>query len=138
MNAAILEILISVISSFLGVNLKDLKKTFNKEILEKSESLEISESIDTVSKKLEDSKEIIENALFEINKQKKLFEQLKQEAIISQQITSMNQEQVDAMNKLLESTLSKQEKKSFPKNLLWNLFFCVLSAVLGFVLGKFL
>lgn len=138
MNAAILEILISVISSFLGVNLKDIKKTFTKEILEKSESLEISESIDTVSKKLEDSKEIIENALFEINKQKKLFEQLKQEAIISQQITSMNQEQVDAMNKLLESTLSKQEKKSFPKNLLWNLFFCVLSAVLGFVLGKFL
>ena len=138
MNTAILEILVSVISSFLGVNLKDIKKTLNKEALQNAESLEISESIDTVSKKLEDSKEIIENALFEMEKQKKLFEQLKQEAVISQQITSMNQEQVDAMNKLLESTLSKQEKRSFPKNLLWNLFFCVLSSVLGFVLGKIL
>lgn len=123
MNTAILEILISVISSFLGVNLKDIKKTLNKEVLQNAESLEISESIDTVSKKLEDSREIIENALFEMEKQKKLFEQLKQEAVISQQITLMNQEQVDAMNKLLESTLSKQEKRSFPKNLLWNLFF---------------
>ena len=111
MNTAILEILISLISSFLGVNLKDIKKTLNKEVSHNTESLEISESIDMVSKKLEDSKEIIENALFEMEKQKKLFEQLKQEAVISQQITSMNQEQVDAMNKLLESTLNKQEKK---------------------------
>lgn len=138
MNTAILEILISVISSFLGVNLRDIKKTLNKEVSHNTESLEISESIDMVSQKLEDSKEIIEDALFEMEKQKNLFEQLKQEAVISQQITSMNQEQVDAMNKLLESTLNKQEKKSFSKNLLWNLFFCVLSAVLGFVLGKFL
>lgn len=138
MNTAILEILISLISSFWGVSLKDIKKALNKEVPENTERVEISESIDTVSKKLEDSKEIIENALSEINKQKKLFEQMKQEAVISQQITSMNQEQVDAMNKLLERTLSKQEKESFPKNLLWNLFFCVLSAVLGFVLGKIL
>ena len=85
-----------------------------------------------------DSKEIIEDALIEIEKQKKLFEQMKQEAEISQQITSMNQKQVDALNQLLESTLNKQEKKSFPKTLMWNLFFCILSAILGFVLGKFL
>lgn len=137
MFKAILEIYISAMSSFLGVNLKDIKKILNKEVRKNPESLKISESIDTVSKKLEDSKEIIENALFEMEKQKELFEQLKQDAAISQQISSMNQEQVDAMNKLIESTLSKQEKKSFPKNLLINLFFCVLGAVLGFVLGKF-
>lgn len=85
-----------------------------------------------------DSKEIIEDALIEIERQKKLFEQMKQEAEISQQVTTMNQEQVDALNKLLESTLNKQEKKAFPKTFMWNLFFCILSAILGFVLGKFL
>lgn len=138
MNTAILEVLISIISSFLGVNLRDIKKTLDKENLKSSGNLEISESIDTVSKKLEDSKDIIENALLEIEKQKKLFEQMKKEAEISQQITTMNQEQVTALNELLESTLNKQEKKSFPKTFLWNLFFCVLSAILGFVLGKFL
>lgn len=138
MNTAILEVLISVISSFLGVSLKDIKTSLNKENLKTSENNVISESIDSVSKNLQDSKEIIENALLEMEKQKKLFEQMKQEAEISQQITTMNQEQVDALNKLLESILNKQEKKAFPKTLMWNLFFCILSAILGFVLGKFL
>ncbi|MEJ8743510.1 hypothetical protein WKT07_08670 [Mediterraneibacter sp. HCN-7094] len=138
MNTAILEIIVSIISSFLGVNLREIKKILNKENDKIRENTEISESIDVVSKNLADSKEIIEDALIEIEKQKKLFEQMKQEAEISQQITSMNQKQVDALNQLLESTLNKQEKKSFPKTLMWNLFFCILSAILGFVLGKFL
>lgn len=138
MNTAILEIIVSIISSFLGVNLREIKKILNKENAKIREDTEISESIDVVSKNLADSKEIIEDALIEIEKQKKLFEQMKQEAEISQQITSMNQKQVDALNKLLESTLNKQEKKSFPKTFMWNLFFCILSAILGFVLGKFL
>lgn len=138
MNTAILEVLISVISSFLGVNLKDIKASLNKENLKTSEDNVISVSIDSVSKNLQDSKEIIENALLEIEKQKKLFEQMKQEAEISQQITTMNQEQVNALNTLLENTLNKQEKKTFPKALLWNLFFCLLSAILGYILGKLL
>lgn len=129
------EIASSVVSSLIGVNLKDIQKAFNKR---KIENLEISESIDIVSQKLEDSKAIIDNALIEIDKQKKLFEQMKSEAEISQQITSMNEDQVAALNKLLEKTLDKQDKKSFPKTFLWNAFFCVLSAVLGFLLGKFL
>lgn len=104
MNTAILEVLISVISSFLGVNLKDIKASLNKENLKTSEDNVISVSIDSVSKNLQDSKEIIENALLEIEKQKKLFEQMKQEAEISQQITTMNQEQVNALNTLLENT----------------------------------
>lgn len=120
------------------VNLKDIKASLNKENLKTSEDNVISVSIDSVSKNLQDSKEIIENALLEIEKQKKLFEQMKQEAEISQQITTMNQEQVNALNTLLENTLNKQEKKTFPKTLLWNLFFCLLSAILGYILGKLL
>jgi len=130
------EILATTISLMLGVSLKDIKKAFKKgNIAEKSE---ISDSIDVVSQKLEESKEIIDNALLEMDKQKKLFEQIKTEAEVSQQIANMNEDQVAALNKLLERTLDKQDKKSFPKTLLWNIFFCVLSAVLGFLLGKFL
>lgn len=138
MNTAIMEVLISIISSFLGVSLKDIKTSLNKENLKTSENNVISESIDSVSKNLQNSKEIIENALLEMERQKKLFEQMKQEAEISQQITSMNQEQVEALNKLLENTLNKQEKKAFPKTFLWNLFFCLLSVILGYILGKLL
>lgn len=122
----------------MGINLKDIKKILDTESINKSENTKISASIDAVSKNLVDSKEIIETALREIEKQKNLYEQMKQEAEIYQQLTSMNQDQVDALNKLLESTLNKQEKRAFPKTFMWNLFFCVLSAVLGFVLGKFL
>ncbi len=130
------EILATTISVMLGVSLKDIKKAFQKgEITEESE---ISDSIDMVSQKLEESKEIIDNALLEMDKQKKLFEQMKTEAEVSQQIASMNEDQVAALNKLLEKTLDKQDKKAFPKTFLWNVFFCVLSAVLGFLLGKFL
>lgn len=98
----------------------------NKEKLKEAGKLEISESIDDVSKKLEDSKEIIENALLEMEKQKDLFMQMKKEAEISQQISLVNEEQVTALNELLKNTLDKQEKKAFPKTLLWNLFFACL------------
>lgn len=133
-----MSIISSLVSAILGVNLKDIKRTLNKEKLKNSGNLEISQNIDAVSKKLEDSKEIIETALVEMEKQKTLFEQMKREAEMSQQITSMNQEQVAALNELLEKTLNKQDKKSFPQTFMWNLFFCVLSAVLGFLLGKYL
>lgn len=123
MNTAILEIIVSIISSFLGVSLKDIKRILNKENLKSSESTKIGESIDTVSRNLTNSKEIIESALLEIEEQKKLFEQMKTEAEISQQIATMNQEQVDALNRLLENTLDQQEKRTFPKTFLSNLFF---------------
>ena len=137
MNSIIMELCISIISMILDIDIKNIKKGLDKKTNNK-ENLEITESIDTVSKKLEESKLIIENALLEMNNQKKLFEQMKKEAEISQQVASMNKEQVSAFNELLENTLTKQDKKSFPKTFLWNLFFCILSAILGFLLGKFL
>lgn len=128
----------SLVSAILGIDLKAIQDSLNKENLKNAGKLDISDNIDAVSKKLEDSKEMIETALLEVEKQKTLFDQMKKEAEISQQISSMNQEQIDALSKVLEKTLSKQDKKAFPKMFFWNLFFCVLSAVLGFVLGKFL
>ena len=138
MYTSLLGLLASLISEFLGVNLKELKKSLDKKNLKESGNLEISKNIDNVSKKLEESKEIIENAILEVEKQRKLFDEMKKDAEISQQISSMNQEQVNALNKVLESTLNKQEKKTSLKNILLNLFFCVLGAVLGYVFGKIL
>ena len=63
------------------------------------------------TKKLEESKNIIDNALLEMEKQKKLFVQMKKDAEISQQVSEMNKQQVEALNVLLENTLNKQEKK---------------------------
>ena len=132
------EIYISLVSNIIGIDLKQIKRVLDKEKLRKSGQVEISDSIDVVSKKLEESKDIIDNALLEMEKQKKLFVQMKKDAEISQQVSEMNKQQVEALSVLLENTLNKQEKKSFPKTFLWNLFVCILSAILGFVLGKYL
>lgn len=137
-NEYAFEIFIYLISAALGINPKDIKKVMHKTAIRESEGSEIAQSIDTVSQKLEESREIINNALLEMDKQKELFEQIKAEAEVSQQIASMNKDQVAALNKLLEKTLDKQDKKAFPKTLFWNIFFCVLSAVLGAVFGLFL
>lgn len=128
----------AMVSAIVGVDIREVKKAFDKSKLKDTKKNEIVDSIDVVSQKLEESKEIIDNALLEMENQKKLFEQMKKEAEISQQVMTMNKEQIDALNILLENTLNRQEKKSFPKNFLWNLFFCVLSAILGFLLGKFI
>lgn len=136
MYNVLLEVLITIISNFLGADLKEIKKSLNRKNSQNADS--ISESIESVNIQLQKSKDIIDNALFEIEKQKKEFEELKKEAEISKQISEMNSEQVSALNHLLEGTLNKQEKKALPKNILFNLFFCVLSAVIGFLLGKYL
>lgn len=108
------DIVCLLLSVIFGIKLEDVKKIFRKE---KNRNNEISKNIDAVSRKLEDSKEIIENALLEIEEQKKLFEQMKREAEISQQIRSMNEEQVLALNELLEKTLNRQDKRPFLKTL---------------------
>lgn len=69
MNSIIMELCISIISMFLDIDIKNIKKGLDKKTNNK-ENLEITESIDTVSKKLEESKLIIENALLEMNNQK--------------------------------------------------------------------
>lgn len=135
MNTNLLDIYFKILSALLGVDLRSLVRAFDKKT-KNHNNHEISENIDAVSHKLTESKEIIENALLEIEKQKKLFEKMKEEAEISQQVSSINQDQVNALNQLLEGTLNKQEKKSSRKNILLNLFFSVLGAVLGFILGK--
>lgn len=132
----LLEISINIISTFLGTDLKEIKRSLNRKTTQNTDS--ISESIESVNIQLQKSKDIIDTALFEIEKQKKEFEELKKEAEISKQISEMNSEQVSALNHLLEGTLNKQEKKALPKNILFNLFFCILSAVIGFLLGKYL
>ena len=66
----LIDIYVSMISSILGVSLKDIRKVLRKEKLKNEGKSEISDSIDVVSKNLEESKIIIEEALLEMEKQK--------------------------------------------------------------------
>lgn len=132
----IVALCLSVVEFFYGINLNDFLKILKNQKTVDSDALEISQNLDKVKLQLEDSKRTIDDALNKMDEQKKLFEQMKRDAAISEQIQSLNHEQVEALSKELEKTLDKQDKKSFPKNFLWNMFFCVLSALIGFYLGK--
>ena len=116
--------------------ISSITKILKAKNTKEAENAKISKSIDYVSKSLEESKVIIEKTILAMNKQKELFEQAKKDAEISQQIASMNQQEINALREVLERALDDKEKKSFPKNFLLNLFFCLLSAVLGFIFGK--
>ena len=132
------QILVSFASSVIGIDLVKLKKALDKD----TNQVTISERMDAVSKNLDESKEVIENTLAEIEKHKIAFENMKQEAELSQRIADMNKEDVEAINTVLEVTLNKQEKKSMPKTILINAVFCIIGAVLGaifgFIIGKVL
>ena len=130
-NWSIMDVMISIASSFIGADLKRIKKALNRD----TDNIDISERIDVVCKNLDQSKEAIEITLSEIEKQKKEFEQLKQEAELNQKIANLNKEEIEALNQMLEATLDKQEKKAMPKTIGINIAFCIASAVLGAVLG---
>ncbi len=130
-KSIIKQILVSYASSVIGVDLVKLRKALNKD----TNQVTIIERMDAVSKNLDESKEVIENTLAEIEKQKLAFEQMKQEAELSQKIANMNKEEIEALNQVLEATLDKQEKKAMPKTIGINIAFCIASAVLGAVLG---
>ena len=60
-----------MVSALIGVDIRELKKVFQKSKDKDSKKKEIIDSIDVVSQKLEESKDIIDNALLEMENQKK-------------------------------------------------------------------
>lgn len=136
MYEAILPAIRTMVSVALDIDLSVLAKVFEKTTAEKSDSDQLTDAFDEVTAKLQESKIVIEDAMRQVDAQRKLVEHLKEEAEISRQVSNMNEDQLKALSKVMEKTLAKNEKQSMPRNILINLFFCVLGAVLGFVLSR--
>ena len=124
------------VSVALDVDLSDLAKVFEKTTTKKSESDQLTDAFDEVTAKLQESKAVIEDAMRQVDEQRKVVEQLKEEAEISRQVSNMNEDQLKALSKVMEKTLTKNDKQSMPRNILINLFFCVLGAVLGIIFTR--
>lgn len=124
------------VSVALDVDLSDLAKVFEKTTTKKSEADQLTDAFDEVTAKLQESKAVIEDAMRQVDEQRKVVEQLKEEAEISRQVSNMNEDQLKALSKVMEKTLTKNDKQSMPRNILINLFFCVLGAVLGIIFTR--
>lgn len=136
MYEAFLPAIRTMVSVALDIDLSVLAKVFEKTTAEKSDSDQLTDAFDEVTAKLQESKIVIEDAMRQVDAQRKLVEQLKEEAEISRQISNMNEDQLKALSKVMEKTLAKNERQSMPRNILINFFFCVLGAVLGFILSR--
>ena len=135
MVEAFLPAIRTLVSVALDGDLSDLAKVFEKTAAKKSDADQLTDAFDEVTAKLQESKAVIEDAMRQVDEQRKLVDQLKEEAEISRQVSNMNEDQLKALSKVMEKTLAKNDKQSLPRNLLINFFFCVLGAVLGFILA---
>lgn len=133
----LMDAYISTISSALGID-KNIFKKLIKPRKQSDKEIEILDNFDLIQRKLNESQEIVQNVLADVVEQKKIFEQKAKEAEISRNIADLNQSEVAAVNALLEKSLARESKKSNIQNIIWGLVFCLLSAVIGYLLGKFL
>lgn len=121
-----------MLTSITGIDSKQLRKAFRKATHTTNEADIVSDSFDDVTKKLNDSKKIIEEVLIKVEEQRKIADQLKQEAETNKQIAALTDEQRQALSRVLEKTLQKNSRRG----LVFDALFCILSAIIGFVLGK--
>lgn len=73
----------------------------------------------------------------EFQQQKELAEKWSKEAETSQIIASLSEKEVEAVTKLFGGVLKEDEKKSSKKSW-WNLFFCLLGILGGYLVSKYL
>ena len=126
----------NIVSTMIGTDIKALKCAILKGSSADSVSNSAADNFDKVTEKLQESKAVIEEALKQVDEQKKLTERLKEEAEASKHIASMNHEQIAAVTKLLDKSLGKNDKSAFRRDIIMNIVFCLISAALGYFLGK--
>jgi hypothetical protein len=131
----VFEIMWGMITRRFGIDEKTLKKILLNKGKDSKDS-DLSENFNIIQEKLTDSQRIIESVLIEVEEQKKIFEQKKREAEISENVKKLNQKELESVRALLDESISKESKKSNINNIVYGAIFCVLSALLGFALGK--
>lgn len=119
----------------LGIDARLLEKMMRNRDRSADEKA-ILDNFDLIKTRLTESQEIVETVLADLESQRKVFEQQVKEAEISRNIAELNESEVAAMNAMLDGAIEKGSKKSSASNIFWGLVFCLLSTVLGFVLGK--
>jgi hypothetical protein len=136
MVISIMNILADILAISLGIDIKSLKSILRKKQTQATDNINISNDFDDVVQKLQDSKAIIDQALQQVENQRKIADELRKEAETSMQIKSMNADQLQAVSILLEKSISKNDKSTLKRNIIINTIFCIISAGLGFLVAK--
>lgn len=129
------SLVVQAASGIIGIDLRKLVKYIRKNKIE-TDDKEILKHIEEVSDQLQKSRDALESALHSLDEQKKQYLAVIQDVEDIKELSSITPSQARAISRKLESVISRQDKKSSRKSWLWNLFFCFLGAVLGFIIEK--
>ncbi len=139
-----IELLISIASAFLssllGVNhsaLKDIYKKINLLSHDKKHQEILSMKIEKLTENLHNSSELMMEIEKEFAMQKELAQKWEEEAKTSQIVASMKQEEIEAISKLFGGQLEKENKKSSYKSFIWNVVFCIVGIIGGYITSKY-
>lgn len=140
----ITEILISIIavlaSSLLGVSDTFIKLFFKtKRILENDKKTQetLSRKLERLTNNLQETSSLMEEIETEFQQQKELAEKWNKEAETSKIIASMNEKEIEAVTKLFGGVIKEDEKRTSRKSWWWNLFFCIIGIIGGFLVSKY-
>ena len=134
-----ITVLSTLLSSFTGVSVSVIELFYKKRKLlanEKKQQEILSEKIEKLTQSLHESSQLMIEIEAEFDRQKKMAEKWKEEAATSQVIAAMNQNEIDAVTKLLGNQIEKESKKSGRQSWWWSLFFCLLGIVGGYILAR--
>lgn len=137
----LIDVLIEILSSLIGVSTSALKPLFEKANLlkqDKKNSELLTDKIEELTVSLRKSSELMSEIEIEFTKQKELADKWKEEATTSEIIASLNQKEVAAVSKIFGGEIEKESKKSSRWSLFWNILFCVIGLVGGYLVSKFL
>ena len=87
---------------------------------------------------LQETSMLMADIEMEFQQKKELAEKWSEQAETSQIIASMSKKEVEAVSKIFGGILEDEEKKSNKISWWWNLFFCVLGIVGGYLVSKIL
>lgn len=139
LSETIITLLSTLLSAFTGVSAGFIEMFYKKSKLVASEKKQqeiLSTKIEKLTQSLHESSQLMIEIEAEFDRQKKLAEKWKEEAATSQVIAAMNQDELDAVAKLLGSQLEKENKKSGRQSWWWSLFFCILGIVGGYIIAR--
>lgn len=137
----LIDVLITILSSLIGVSTSALKPLFEKANLlkkDKKNSELLADKIEALTVSLHKSSELMAEIEIEFEKQKGLAKKWQEEAATSEIIASLNQKEVDAVSRIFGGQIEKESKKSGRWSLFWNILFCVIGLVGGYLISKFL
>ena len=140
LSETMISFLSTLLSAFTGVSVSVIELFYKKRKLlanEKKQQDILSQKIDKLTQSLHESSQLMTEIEAEFDRQKKLAEKWKEEAATSQVIAALNQDEIDAVTKLLGRQLEKESKKSGRQSWWWSLFFCILGIVGGYVIARF-